>query len=188
MRGHRGTIWSIGVESEGAFVFSAGQDRSLRRWMRDIDDLCCVEEEKERVLEARVEQQALVISSSSTGTNSGMVVLLENDTSGFGNRAETSAIFAAATASLVAVKGGDLLMQTLDYLEEEILFSSLESLDASNAIHHTELATAIQRPRANPYLIGLSPSYMLLLASTSRQDSFQTIIPYSQRKKYVIDL
>lgn len=48
--GHRGTIWSLGVELEGAFVFSAEQDRSLRRWMRDTDDLCCVEEEKERAL------------------------------------------------------------------------------------------------------------------------------------------
>lgn len=102
-----------------------------------------------------------------------MVVLLENDTSGFGNRAETSTISAAATTMLVAVKRGDLLMQTLDYLEEEIPFSSLESLDASNATHNTELATAIQRPSANPYLLGLSPSYVLLLASTSRQDSFQ---------------
>jgi U3 small nucleolar RNA-associated protein 12 len=152
--GHKGTIWSLGVGLEGAFVFSAGQDRSLRRWMRDTDDLCFVEEEKERALEGQVDQQALVVSSAA---NSGMVVVLENDISGAGNPAETSVAAAAATTSLVAVKGGDLLMQTLDYLEEEIPFTSLESLDASNPTLHTELVSAIQRPSTNPYLLGLSP-------------------------------
>ena len=48
------SIWTIAISFDGAFMVSAGQDRSLRLWERG-EDLVFVEEEKERALEAQAD-------------------------------------------------------------------------------------------------------------------------------------
>lgn len=140
--GHKGTIWSLEVSLEGAAVFTAGQDRSLRRWLRDTDDLVFVEEEKERMLEAQVDQQAASQSNSTLTGAQGEVVVLDGDVHA-ANLAANAATGTAVVAqgSVVSVKGGDLIMQTLDLVEE-----STAALDGD--------AT---KPSANPLLLGLSP-------------------------------
>lgn len=153
--GHKGTVWSLGVGLEGAFVFSVGQDRSLRRWMRDTDDLVFVEEEKERALEAQVDQQALAVQSS----NSGMVVMLEKD-----GAAPRDAPATTGATSLIALKGGDLLMQTLDLLEEHVPLPSLESLHvapdyigSTREVEIPALPEVVTTPHSNPMFLSLSP-------------------------------
>lgn len=171
--GHKGTVWSVGVGLEGAFVFSAGQDRSLRRWMRDVDDLVFVEEEKERALEAQVDQQAIQVSAGNTsgsgsgsGVMSGMVVMLENETAAAASASSSSgtAAGAAATTSLVALKGGDLLMQTLDLLEEHVPIASLslphmtdKSSDPVVPAAAAAAPASIATPHAHPMFLSLSP-------------------------------
>jgi len=56
--GHRGSVWGLDVAPDGGEVVSGGQDRSIRSWSRS-EDLVFVEEERERALEAQVDQAAV---------------------------------------------------------------------------------------------------------------------------------
>lgn len=54
MNGHHAAVWAISVSSDGAFVVSSSQDRSIRFWRR-TDEQLFLEEERERALESTFE-------------------------------------------------------------------------------------------------------------------------------------
>lgn len=43
--GHRGSVWSLGMSPDASRLYSCGQDRSIRLWVR-TEDLVFVEEER----------------------------------------------------------------------------------------------------------------------------------------------
>ena len=124
--GHRSSVWGLDVSSDGAFVLSVGQDRSLRVWERG-DDLVFVEEERERAMEFEVDRAATgghsTAASSSGGSGSaggsgsgsgvaeGTVGSVEGD---------TSAGSSSSLASIDSVRGGEMLMDALDLVLTEL--------------------------------------------------------------------
>jgi len=45
LSGHKSSVWSLSISTEGSTLVSGGQDRSIRLWTR-TDDLVFVEEER----------------------------------------------------------------------------------------------------------------------------------------------
>ncbi len=45
LAGHKGSVWSLSISTEGAILVSGGHDRSIRLWRRS-EDLVFVEEER----------------------------------------------------------------------------------------------------------------------------------------------
>lgn len=43
--GHNGCLWGLDITSDASQLFSCGQDRSIRMWIR-TDDLVFIEEER----------------------------------------------------------------------------------------------------------------------------------------------
>ena len=54
LQGHNGPVWGIAVSSNGSFLVTGGQDRSIRVWER-TDEQLFLEEERERALESMFE-------------------------------------------------------------------------------------------------------------------------------------
>jgi U3 small nucleolar RNA-associated protein 12 len=117
-------VWGLDVSSDGAFVLSVGQDRSLRVWERG-DDLVFVEEERERAMEFEVDRAATggngTAASGSggsagvggSGVAEGAVGSVEGDTSA-GSSSSSS------LASIDSVRGGEMLMDALDLVLTEL--------------------------------------------------------------------
>jgi U3 small nucleolar RNA-associated protein 12 len=165
--GHLCTIWNCELQYEGAVVCSVGADRSLRIWKRDTDDLVFLEEEEEKRLEAQVDQQAIRQGVAHAGHESEVVVMADGTTN---ITASTNANSAGlvAQSSHVSLKGSELLMQTIDLVEESLVNSSSDQVDA---------------PNANPILLGLSPLHYLqrCLASQIPRPDLEAallILPY----------
>ena len=124
-------MWGLDVSADGAFVLSAGQDRSLRVWARG-DDLVFVEEEKERAMEHAVDRAAAVGSANSAGTGAGagagaggvggigVGVWVSDGVVGSVEGDASAAAGASSLASIDSVRGGEMLMDALDLVQAEL--------------------------------------------------------------------
>ena len=54
LKGHHAPVWGLALSSDGAFVVSSSQDRSIRFWRR-TDEQLFLEEERERAMEGMFE-------------------------------------------------------------------------------------------------------------------------------------
>ena len=145
-------MWSLAVLPDSSFAVSVGQDRSIRFWHRG-DDLVFVEEEKERYLESLADHHGAATAGVGDGEGEG-----------------AGAIGRVTTES---VKGGELIMQTLDLVEAELAAddehmqqqaavlagqnkSSMSSSSSSGGGGGGRAASAYRR-KPNPLLLNLSP-------------------------------
>lgn len=158
--GHKGSVWSLDLSPEGASLYSAGQDRTIRLWERG-EDLVFVEEERERALEAQVdlaaEKEVLV----------GAIAEMDNSIA----TTAAGALTPAALKTIESVKGGEGLMDALDLVEAEL--AAMREFEVNNKALAAEAgsskssssAVVVKKAKqynANPQLLGLTPyEYML---------------------------
>ncbi len=130
------------MSSDGCFLYSVGQDRSIRVWEKG-DDLVFVEEERERALEAQVDLAA---------ENERPMITNGVDFSGVNG--ENNELI--TTKNLESVKGGELLMETLDTIKMEM--DDIFEFEVSIG----KMSNKVKNRNANPIMLGLSPhQYML---------------------------
>lgn len=109
---HISAVWSLGVSPDSSYVVSVGQDRSLRLWER-TEDLVFIEEERERALEAKIEQD--IEKRDQHDINSG----------------ENGSNLVAALPSIESLKGGERVMEALELVEIEVARSLVPNYHAS---------------------------------------------------------
>ena len=69
--GHCAAAWGVDISPEGAFCVSVGGDRTLRVWRR-TDEQVFVEEERERALEAQIDEETERTASQVINSGSGV--------------------------------------------------------------------------------------------------------------------
>lgn len=146
--GHVGHAWCVDVAGDGAVVVTCGQDRSLRLWERS-EDLVFVEEERERELEASVND------ALEKDQNQSSIRTIDRD----GDRAtvaphmvtNTEAHDHSATlATIETLKGGERLMESIDLVEAELAAAGHDGDEAASPSSY------------NPLLMGMHPHKYLL--------------------------
>jgi U3 small nucleolar RNA-associated protein 12 len=128
------------LSGDGGKVYTTGQDRSLRVWSR-TDDLVFVEEERERALDAQVDQ---TVEKERAGDREGEAVV-------------------AALGSAESARGGELLMQAIDLVESELVIA-MEQRETERIAKEKETQDKeepkkkkVRKSEQNPMLLGLTP-------------------------------
>jgi len=106
---HISSVWSLAVSADSSFVVSGGQDRSLRIWER-TEDLVFIEEEREKALEAKIEQD-----------------MEKRDRHDINNTGDNGSSLVAALPSIESLKGGERIMEALELVEKEVARSLVSS-------------------------------------------------------------
>jgi U3 small nucleolar RNA-associated protein 12 len=136
--GHDACVWGLAVAHDGALAVSVGQDRSIRLWSRS-QDLVFLEEEREREIEALVEQD------------------IDRDDKVVGSGAQVEDATAAGRRSLESVRGGERLMEVLDIVENEL--AEIEVYEKSSG---SDNGGGLGRRTANPVMLGMVPHKFML--------------------------
>ncbi|KAH9114418.1 hypothetical protein AeMF1_011499 [Aphanomyces euteiches] len=114
---HFGEVWAVAVSSDGSFVVSTSQDRSLVKYVRG-DDQVFVEEEKEKEMETMFEND-LVPTNVAPPTLGGT------------NVQPTQESATAAKRTVQTVKSGERLMEAIDVADRELKQSKESSAPSS---------------------------------------------------------
>ncbi|KAG2527440.1 hypothetical protein JM18_003860 [Phytophthora kernoviae] len=108
-RQHFGEVWGLAVSSDGSFVVSCSQDRSLVKYMR-TEDQVFIEEEKEKEMEQLFEDE---LANNSNGK--GPALGKEKDDEGDKDNSAS-----AAKRTIESVRAGESLMEAIDLTESEL--------------------------------------------------------------------
>lgn len=134
--GHKGSIWGLEIAQDGSTIYTSGQDRSIRIWKRS-DDLVFIEEEKEKMIEAQVDQSLDGKNNQIEGTGQGVTV-------------------ASTLTNVESARSGELLMEAIDLVESEIALQ--EEYAAQHPTNETsEPKNKKKKVETNPLMLGLSP-------------------------------
>lgn len=109
--GHVSSIWGVDISFDGNFCVTVGADRTMRVWKR-TEDLVFVEEERDRALEAQIDDEA----EKTVPLVSASVVLTSTPT------AESAA-------------GGERLLNAIDLVERELLEAESGLVKGRSAKH-----------------------------------------------------
>ncbi|GAB9472776.1 Wd repeat-containing protein 3 [Globisporangium polare] len=110
---HFGEVWGLAVSSDGSFVVSCSQDRSIVKYVR-TEDQVFLEEEREKEMEQLFEDEL------SSGNNN-KAPALGKEKGADGEDADTQGASAsAAKRTIESVKAGESLMEAIELAESEL--------------------------------------------------------------------
>ncbi len=175
--GHKGSIWGLDIASDGSTIYTSGQDRSIRIWKRS-EDLVFIEEEKERMIEAQVDQS-----------------LDNNKEGGISSSAIAGTQTVATTlTSVESVRSGEMLMEAIDLVEAELVLQEearaiAESTKKQDGESSDGPKAKKKKVESNPLMLGLSPyQYLqraLRMIKSPDLEPALLVLPFHYVKRFI---
>lgn len=121
---HFGEVWGIAVSSDGSFLVSCSQDRSICKYVR-TEDQVFIEEEKEKELDQMFENDLVNATS-----NKAPALGKEGDE----DEGEGGASASATKRTIESVRAGESLMEAIDLAAQELeAIAEFERVQAKQA-------------------------------------------------------
>lgn len=160
---HFGEVWGLAVSTDGSFVVSCSQDRSLVKYVR-TEDQVFLEEEREKEMEQLFEDELSKKSSRNAPALGGKDKVGEDE----------DASASAAKRTIESVKAGESLMEAVELADAELAaiaeYEKRKAKKAKEAEHRSQVTpssdtVAALAPRTpNILLLGYSPLKYVLNA------------------------
>lgn len=151
---HFGEVWGLAVSSDGSFVVSCSQDRSIVKYVR-TEDQVFLEEEREKEMEQLFEDEL-------SNNNNGKAPALGKDKGAEGEDDAQNASASAAKRTIESVKAGESLMEAIELAESEL--AAIADYDRLKAKKLKEAATKKlsekpedEKDKKEPKAIALAP-------------------------------